>query len=178
MRVNVIFTLTGKDRVGLVEEVTRLLLELGGNVETSRMARLGGEFAILVLVSMPSEQLAGLDKTANRLTAEGFKVTTTQTEPTQAAMPPGSKPYQIEVQGADHEGIVHEIARSLAERGINIESMETGTVRAPISGSPLFTMTARVTVPPGLVDQAWEAALEEAGHRLNVDVEVSPLEPE
>ena len=53
MRKNIVFTLTGTDRTGLVEEITKLLLDLGGNVETSRMARLGGEFAVLMLVSIP-----------------------------------------------------------------------------------------------------------------------------
>src|SRR5690349_484048 len=61
MQRNFVLTLTGPDRIGVVETVTRLLLERGGNVETSRMARLGGEFAILMLVSVPSEQLTSID---------------------------------------------------------------------------------------------------------------------
>ena len=50
MQKTFVLTLTGPDRIGFVEKVTGLLLERGGNVETSRMARLGGEFAILMLV--------------------------------------------------------------------------------------------------------------------------------
>ncbi len=171
MRANIVFTLTGKDRVGLVEEVTKFLLDLGGNVETSRMARLGGEFAVLVLVSLPAERLADLESRVHTLTDQGYKVTTSETEA--AAAPPGGQTYTIEVLGADHEGIVHEIARALAQRGINIEAMETGTMQAPHSGTPLFTMEATVTVPPGLPGEDWEAALEETGHRLNVDVKVT-----
>jgi len=53
MKRNLVLTLTGPDRIGIVEKVTGLLLERGGNVETSRMARLGGEFAVLMLVSLP-----------------------------------------------------------------------------------------------------------------------------
>ena len=48
---NLVLTLTGPDRIGIVESVTGLLVARGGNVEMSRMARLGGEFAILMLVS-------------------------------------------------------------------------------------------------------------------------------
>ena len=55
MSKNFVLTLTGPDRIGIVERVTRVLLDRGGNVETSRMARLGGEFAILMLVSMPAD---------------------------------------------------------------------------------------------------------------------------
>jgi glycine cleavage system transcriptional repressor len=175
MRTNIVFTLTGPDRVGIVESVTKLLLDNGGNVESSRMTRLGGEFAMLVLVSLPSERLSGLDTAVNELTARGYKVTTSQTGPGYTETPPGWLPFQIEVEGADHEGIIHEVARYLSARGINIESMETGVTPAPLSGTPLFTMTAIVAVPPALADQGWQAALQEVGNSLNVDITVSPL---
>jgi glycine cleavage system transcriptional repressor len=172
MRTNIIFTLTGADRVGIVEEVTQLLLDLGGNVETSRMARLGGAFAILMLVSLPSEQLLHLDKHIDKLVAEGYKVTTSQTEQTSAETHAGWLAYQIEVCGADHEGIVHEVAHYLSQQGINIESMDTEIRRAPISGAPLFAMSALVAVPPSLSGQVWQAALEEVGQHLNVDINI------
>ncbi|HTP66667.1 MAG TPA: ACT domain-containing protein [Geobacteraceae bacterium] len=176
MRSNIVFTLTGPDRVGIVESVTKMLLDLGGNVETSRMARLGGEFAMLMLVSLPEEKPAALDEAAEALTAQGYKVTTSGTRQTCADMQPGWRPFHIEVQGADHEGIIHQVARHLAERGINIESMETGVDHAPVSGTPIFTMSAVVAVPPGLADHDWQSTLEEAGGALNVDIRVSPLE--
>ena len=78
------------------------------------------------------------------------------------------------MEGADHEGIVHEVARYLSERGINIESMETGVTPAPLSGTPLFTMTALVAVPPDL-GQEWQAALQQAGDQLNVEITVSQV---
>ncbi len=173
MRANIVFTLTGKDRIGIVEEVTHLLLDLGGNVESSRMARLGGEFAILMLVSLPSEHSAGLDKAIADLTAKGYKVTVSPTEPAVAQAQPGWTPYKIQVQGADHEGIIHEVARYLSQRGINIESLDAGTTWAPVSGTPLFTMDAVVAVPPSLTGGNWQADLVEVGHRLNVEIQVS-----
>src|SRR5947207_15571646 len=99
-----VLTLTGPDRIGFVDEVTGLLLGRGGNVETSRMARLGGEFAILMFVAMPAEPFAGLDQDLENLQALGYKVTTTPSEQTYAEAHPGWVPYRIEVHGADHEG--------------------------------------------------------------------------
>ncbi len=171
--MNIVFTLTGPDRIGIVDEVTRMLLEAGGNVETSRMTRLGGEFAILMLVSIPSEELAGLDKNIATFAAQGYKVTTGQTSLSYAERFPGWLPRQIEIRGADHEGIVHEIAHILSQRGISIESMDTGTTRAPISGMPLFTMTAAVIVPPGFSGRDWEDALNDAADRLSVEIKVT-----
>src|SRR4051812_799034 len=148
MHSQFVLSLTGPDRIGIVERVTGLLLERGGNVETSRMARLGGEFAVLMLVSMPGDRFAGLDDHFAGLVVAGYKVTTSPVEQTYARSHPGWVPYRIEVQGADHEGIIHQVAHYLSEQGINIESVESQTSLAPISGSPLFAMTAEVAVPP------------------------------
>jgi glycine cleavage system transcriptional repressor len=173
MSKNFVLTLTGPDRIGIVDRVTGLLLDRGGNVETSRMARLGGEFAILMLVSMPEDHLAGLDTDLEGLVAQGYKVTTTPAERTGAEAHPGWLPYRIEVQGADHEGIIHEVAHYLSGRGISIESADSETTMAPVSGSPLFAMTAQVVVPPSLAGRDWEAGLEEIGDRMNLEIRVS-----
>jgi glycine cleavage system transcriptional repressor len=171
-----VLTLTGPDRIGIVEKVTGLLLDRGGNVETSRMVRLGGEFAILMLATLPADRFAGLDEDLGLLTAQGYKVTTTQAEPAAAAEArPGWLPYRIEVQGADHEGIIHEVAHYLSRRGINIESIDSETTPAPLSGIPLFTMDAQVVVPPSLSGQDWEAGLAELGAQMNLEVTVTPL---
>jgi glycine cleavage system transcriptional repressor len=173
MRTNIVFTLTGSDRVGIVESVTKMLLDLGGNVEASRMARLGGEFAMLMLVSIPAETLPSLEEGVEKFRTEGFKVTTSQTEHTYAEKFPGWLPFQIEVNGADHEGIIHQVARYLSARGINIESMDTATTPAPHTGTPVFNMSALVLVPPKLNGQDWEDDLEDVANQLDVDIEIS-----
>jgi glycine cleavage system transcriptional repressor len=175
MTSNIVFTLTGTDRIGIVEEVTKLLLDLGGNVETSRMARLGGEFAIILLVSVPADQNEGLEAVVRNLTAQGFKLTTCTTEKTYAETHSGWRSHKIEVHGADHEGIIHEIAQTLSRQGISIESMETETSTAPETGASLFAMTAHVIVPPNLRGKTWEAALIGVGKSLNVDIRVSAV---
>jgi glycine cleavage system transcriptional repressor len=176
MRASVVLSMTGKDRIGLVNEVTERLLALGGNVETSRMARLGGEFAMLMLVSLPEARLEALEAAAARLAQDGYQVTTRRTEVAAAALHPDWAMFQVEVRGADHEGIIHEVARTLSGRGINIETMDTDTTQAPVSGTPLFSMRAMVSVPPGDRAAGWEAALEEIGEREGLAIEVAGVE--
>lgn len=171
MRTDIVLTLTGPDRVGIVEDVTAALLELDGNVGGSRMVRLGGTFAILMEVSLPAEGLAKVDATFGALTSQGYTVTTRTEEPDDARYDAWI-PYTIEVSGADHEGIVHEIAHGLSQRGITIESAETWTETASVSGAPLFSMTAEVLVPPALEGTDWQSELAEAGDVANVDVVV------
>lgn len=170
MQKNFVLTLTGPDRVGIVDEVTGRLFELGGNVEISRMTRLGGEFAILMLVSMPERPLEGLDREFEGLTAKGYTVTTRQARLSRAETRPGWHRYRIEVQGADHEGIIHQIAHYLSAREINIESMDSETIPAPISGVPLITVTAHVTVSPSTLETDWEEGLENIGTQMNLEI--------
>jgi len=173
MDKEIVLTLTGHDRVGIVDEITNLFVKYGGNVETSRMARLGGEFAMLALVSIDKKNLPTLEADFEKLRDEGFLIALLQTEGDHAKKYTGWLPYQIEVIGADHEGIIHEITHHLAGQGINIEDMETTTSPAPMSGTPLFKMHATVLVPPKLPFHQWSDALEEIGDRLNVTVEVT-----
>ena len=176
MAKNFVLTLTGPDRIGIVENVTGLLLDRGGNVETSRMARLGGEFAVLMLVSMPEEGLARLEGAFEDLKAQGYKVGTTPAERTHAESHAGWLPYVIEVHGADHEGIIHEVARHLARHGISIEEMDSESAPASTSGVPVFAMSARVLVPPDESVRNWEQGLEEIGWRMNLEIDVIAME--
>lgn len=173
MRTDIVFTLTGPDRVGIVEDVTRAMLDLGGNVGTSRMARLGGEFAILMLVSLPAERAEDVESAFSAMVAQGYKVSMGPASSPAAA---GGLAYRIDVEGADHEGIVHEIAAGLSRAGINIESMETGVREAPVTGTPLFFMNAVVAVPASLSESDWTAGLVAAGDDAGVDVQISLAE--
>jgi glycine cleavage system transcriptional repressor len=71
-------------------------------------------------------------------------------------------------------GIIHQISRYLAEQGINVETMTTEVVAAPMSGSPLFTMSAVVRVPPQLEVNDLREALEFIGDEMGVDTKVFP----
>ncbi|WP_165231266.1 glycine cleavage system protein R [Aquisphaera insulae] len=172
MKKTFILTLTGPDRIGFVEEVTRLLLDRGGNVETSRMARLGGEFAILVLLTIPTDSLHALDSDLSALTSRGYRVTKTAVERPGIEVRDGWRPYRIAVEGADHEGIINGIARYLSEQGIDIESADSDCSPGAESGVPLFSMTARVLVPPAHTGAGWQDGLRQIGEKQNVDITV------
>jgi glycine cleavage system transcriptional repressor len=176
MGSKIVFTLTGTDRVGIVEEITGNLLKLGGNIETSRMARLGGEFAVLLLVDLPPGKNEELQQSMTELTTLGYKVTTTPTDFSYSQSHAGWLPFRIEVHGADHEGIVHRIAHTLAQKGINIESMETGNSRAPNSGALLFTMKALILAPPDLEEIILRKELEAAGLEQHIDIFLTPTD--
>ncbi|MDO8755287.1 MAG: ACT domain-containing protein [Anaerolineales bacterium] len=171
MSKNIVLTLTGRDKIGIVDSVTSVIVKRDGNVEASRMTRLGGEFAMLMLIALPDKEFANLDQDFQQLRSEGYQLTLLQTEDDSKKYA-GWLPYEIEVTGADHEGIIHDISHHLATQGINIENMDTSSKPAPMSGTPLFTMKGIVVVPPQLNFHVWSNALEEIGDKLNVSVKV------
>ena len=138
------------------------------------MARLGGEFAVLMLITIPEEHVEGLDSSFEGLSSRGYRIATTPTERPIPEVHPGWSLFRIEVEGADHEGIIHRVARHLSKQGISIEAMETETTSAPFGGIPLFNMSARVAVPPDLADPNWEAGLGEVGNQMNLEIRVQP----
>jgi len=174
MNKKLVMTLSGQDRVGLVEHITKRILDYHGNVEESCMSRLGGEFAVLMLISVPEDKFTGLQDGLSSLKDEGFKLSTSSTDAGTGTKYSGWVPYQIEVNGADHEGIVHTITEKLAEKNVNIENMGTRTVKAPMSGIPLFMMKGTILVPPEIHYHKLQKEFRQIGDDLNVDVEIEP----
>jgi len=174
MNKNPVISLIGHDRVGLVEKLSKLVVDSKGNIEASRMAHLGGEFAALMLVTVPADSYDDFTLKVNKLSEDGFKVIITETNYPDPSKYAGWLPYQIELKGADHEGIIHKVSRQIADFGVNIESMETNVVKAPISGTPLFTLNAVVFVPPDQTHHDLVEKLHEVGDELNVDIDLVP----
>jgi glycine cleavage system regulatory protein len=56
MQISLVLTLIAADRTGLVESVARVVAECGGNWLESRMCKLGGEFAGILRIEIPSEK--------------------------------------------------------------------------------------------------------------------------
>jgi len=144
-----VLTAVGPDRPGLVNEISSLLLAAGANLEDSRMAILGGEFALLMLVSGPLDAIARVERGSAELGERlGLRLLTKATSPQQA--PRDFLPYQIRVTGVDRPGIVQRVASLLAGRGVNVASLESRLAYAPLSGTPMFILEAALQIPSAL----------------------------
>ena len=55
-KIHLVVTIIGPDKRGLVAEITETVAEYRASIEESRMSRLGGEFAIIMLISIDSAQ--------------------------------------------------------------------------------------------------------------------------
>lgn len=163
------------DRPGLVAEVTRYVKERGGNVEDSRMSILGGEFGMLMLVSGGEAQVARILDEAGALEAGGLQVIARRTKSPAEHRRAEVLPCLIVAEALDHQGIVHGVTAALHTLGTNIVSLATTAYHAPVTGSPLFRLEARVDVPRGVAIAQVRRAMEQVARDENIDVEVRSL---
>jgi glycine cleavage system transcriptional repressor len=173
MKQQVLLTAVGKDRIGIVDDLSKEILDRSCNIEESRMSLLGGDFAILLLISGPAERLANLleDKSVLeerlQLTIQ-MRYTSTSHHTTSAI------PYILESSSLDTPGIVHSVSKVLRKYGINITDMETNTESAPMTGAPLFIIKAQLLIPADVSILLLRKELEELELNYNLDLRLRP----
>jgi glycine cleavage system regulatory protein len=164
-------TVIGPDRTGLVESVTRIVTEHGGNWLGSRMSRLGGEFAGILRIEIPAEKKAALLDALQKI--PGLNVTIRSDETKISAS--GGRQTKLEVVGHDRPGIVREISAALARANVNVEEFSSEVVSAPMSGETLFKAAARLQLPERCDLTALKTELEKIAADLLVDVSFAEL---
>lgn len=170
-----VVTAIGEDRPGLVAAISSFILECGCNIEDSRMAILGGEFAMLILISGEAGPVQRVREGAAAAGSRvGLSVHARATRGGQAGAPAQSLPYQLAAYSMDHPGIVQKVAQYLADQGINIRAMDTRVRAAPHTGQPLFSLEAVVDVPAAASVAEIRRGLAAIGSEQNIDLELKP----
>lgn len=168
MRAALVMTVIGPDRPGLVESLADLVASHEGNWLESRMAHLGGRFAGILRVQLPAEKQAPLIESLRTLESRGLSVVA-QPDPGQP-LPPERRLMSLEIVGHDRPGIVRQISRALAARGVNLEELRTECVSAPMSGEVLFKATATLHAPGNCDRTQLRLELEKIAADLIVDL--------
>ena len=176
MKNFLVVTITCSDRPGIVERVTEVVVAHDGNWEESRLARLGGDFAGIVMVSVPSDRAAELTTALTSLADDELTIAVKDTSPAAPVARAGHVLCSLRLEGADHEGIVHDVSAYLAKQHINVEAMETGVASAPMTATPLFHMEARLDVPPSLTIDELRENLLLIAEQLGVSIDVVPAQ--
>jgi glycine cleavage system regulatory protein len=142
---DVVLTMVGSDRPGLVEAVAEAVAGAGGNWLESRMAHLAGKFAGILRVQAHADAIPRVVAAIETLSQTALKVTV---EHGAAIAPVGQqRALEIDLVGLDRPGIVRDISGVLARHGANIEELVTDSSSAPMSGELLFRAHIRLNVP-------------------------------
>jgi glycine cleavage system regulatory protein len=167
---NLVLTVIGDDRPGLVSAVSGPISAHGASWERSQMSRLGGKFAGIVLVAVADERLDALTTDLKALEAEGLQVALERTD-----QPSDHEAlrFHLELLGSDHAGIVAEVSASLAACGVSVEELTTDVREAPMAGGTLFEARAVLTAPAMTNTEALGLMLEGLADELMVEIRLS-----
>ncbi len=169
---NLILTAVGPDRIGLVKHISAFIVQHGCNIEDSKMAVFCGEFALIILISGATEDLSKIDRETRELADRtGLSISVKTPSGTRPAA--ASLPYRLTASLMDHPGVVYKLSGILSQLGINIESMETQTYAAPVTGTPIFRLEAIVSVPATVNINALKSRFDEVEREENIDIELS-----
>ena len=171
---SIIISAVGSDRPGIVSELSRSITSHGGNIEKSRMTRLGSDFTIIMLVMVDPTWEESLVVALQAI--KDLSITTKGTESNTVIAGENviaSENGQISLSGADNEGIVKVLSKYLEEKSINIVEMDTHVSQAPISGSPLFNLNASVSIPGEVDGRDIQSDLSQISRELGVEIHLN-----
>src|SRR5512135_3564223 len=108
-----VITASGEDKVGLVDRLSSKITESGCNIEESRMAVLGGQFALIMLLTGPWHALSKLEGQLESLGDQlGLAIIHRRTRKRERLQP--AIPYTVDVVAMDHPGIVRSLSAFFA----------------------------------------------------------------
>lgn len=161
-------TVLAADRPGLVNLLSETIANREGNWLESRMAHLAGQFAGILRIDCPEDQVDGLLAELTALEAKGISV-----QARREALPAEEtrQSLRLDVVGNDRPGIVRELSAAIAAAGANVEDLHTSLESAPMAGHPLFHAKGLVSLPAGGDPAALIAGIEKLGPDLSVSID-------
>lgn len=160
----------------MVAHVTGEVFRRGGTIEDASMTRLGGEFAMMLVIGMPGSKaqaflkaLPGLQKKlALNLNAKAISPALARARKQSQAT------HLISIYGIDRPGIVYKATDLLARQRINITDLNTRVLQR--SGKALYLMLLEVQLADRRKVSALRRALTRLGRSLKLDATLQELE--
>lgn len=169
MATSIVLTVIGDDHPGIVESLSRTLSDHDGNWVQSSMSRMAGQFAGILLATVPDDRVAPCLEALEQLEQDGLTVITHA-----ISLPPDEEPahsWRLEIVGNDHAGIVRDITGVLTQHGVNVAELETQVESASMAGGDLFRARAVLSVPDGCDVQELLDDIEAIARDLMVDMQ-------
>lgn len=169
MQNNLVISLIGADRPGLVGELSTVIAAHQASWQESSMSHLAGQFAGILRVQVSAEQTGSLQTALQQLT--GLQVTAVLAKaPVSTALP--ARNMQLSLVGHDRIGIIREITQALAQHGVNVSQLSSHLETAAMSAENLFHASAHLQLPDGLDAECLVAELEKISDDLMVELTV------
>jgi glycine cleavage system regulatory protein len=175
---HLLLSVMGPDRPGLVGALSATVRDYDGNWLESRMAKLAGQFAGVVRVALPDEQVGPLDDALKSLATQHLIVTTAPAPDEPASpLPTGpaadTRELHLTMLGLDRSGIVRDLTHALAVRGLNITELTSRVRSAPMSGERLFEAEVTLHAPRDADIEGLHEQLERLAEQLDMDLNLA-----
>lgn len=174
MQNHFVIAALGNNRPGLVHQLSKAVKDCGCNILDSRMAVLGGEFAVILLLSGTWDAIAKIESMIPRL-EDSLDLTLISRRTEVREKVANLMPYAVEVVASDRPGIVHDIAQFFSSRDINIEELFTGSYSAAHTGTPMFSLHVTISVPTNTSIAALRGEFMDLCDQLNLDAVMEPV---
>lgn len=165
---SLVVTAIGTDRPGIVSLLSDRAQGFAANWAGSRMVSLAGQFAGMVHFEVSAENAEPLATALRGLEYSGMRVVIAKSDA--PPLPAGRRMVKLELVAPDRSGIVRDLSRSLAERGVSIEELHTEIVGSALSTEHLFKVKALLVVPETLPSDELRRGLEALASEMMVDI--------
>ena len=132
-----VVSVVGPDRGGLVSSVTRAIAQHDGNVVESSSFSIGPVFSMAMLVEAGADQHAALTS-AVQSAVPGHSVSAHEAEECVEAP---AFAAALDVSCADGVGLIARVTEFVANEGLSLSKLETKTEGAPHGGTQLFSLS-------------------------------------
>ena len=168
MKTSIVLTIIAKDQPGIINTVSGVLYDHGGGWTQSSMSTLAGQFAGILLASVPSEKAEACVEELQQLKSQGLQVIAHVSSKLSATEE--TSEYILDLVGNDRRGIVHDITTILTNHNVNVLNLEAISESASMGGGDLFKARAELVVPASVDIDALEGDLESIANELMVDI--------
>jgi glycine cleavage system transcriptional repressor len=162
-------TILGRDRPGIIADVTAVLAGLGLNLTDSSMTLLRGHFA-MTLVCAGEASPAAVESRLAEVTVGGALMADVRELTAEPAALPAGGHYVLSLHGADRLGIVAAVSRVLADAGGNVTDLSTRLVDG------LYVVVAEVDLQSTVDIEQLTERLRTVASSLGVEVSLRPAE--
>jgi glycine cleavage system transcriptional repressor len=164
----------GPHRPNVIQALAKAIKDYGGNIAESRMALLGNEVSIMMLLTGSWDSIAKFETILPRL-EETLDLTIVAKRTDPRKKPTNSIPYAIEVVALDRTGIVHDLTQFFATRNITIEDIYSGGYTASHTGAQMSSLHFTVSIPATTSIAGIRGEFTDFCDQLNLDAIMEPV---